>query len=252
MWMTRQTLLPGAIGALVLFAVAAPAMADLIVNGDFESTPNGKALRIDNKGQDWRESRRDGKAGTQMLKLSTKSIAGNATKKAMIKANPDRNTYLTQRLAEPMNGDFTISYDICVHDILRDDNRSAFFMIGSSEDGKRGPNSTGTERFVFLGFENAADAGRINLFAREGRLGWSERTLIAADLELDHWYTIVVRVFTKAGEYEVTVEGVTEPVALEAFTAGKKPPRKLTHLSFASWNDGAGTFYVDNVHGHRD
>ena len=29
--------------------------------------------------------------------------------------------------------------------------------------------------------------------------------------------------------------------------AGKGAPSKLTHVSFASWNDGPGTFYIDNV-----
>ena len=37
----------------------------------------------DSKGQDWYESRRDGKEGRALLKLSTKDIGGNATRKAV-------------------------------------------------------------------------------------------------------------------------------------------------------------------------
>jgi hypothetical protein len=38
------------------------------------------------------------------------------------------------------------------------------------------------------------------------------------------------------------------PVRVAAFHGkGAKPPTMLTHVSFASWNDGPGTFYVDNV-----
>ena len=31
-----------------------------------------------------------------------------------------------------------------------------------------------------------------------------------------------------------------------------KTPEQITHLSFASWNDGPGTFYVDNVTARGD
>jgi len=36
-------------------------------------------------------------------------------------------------------------------------------------------------------------------------------------------------------------------VELDAFSPSGKAPKRLTHISFASWNDGAGTFYIDNV-----
>jgi hypothetical protein len=164
----------------------------------------------------------------------------------MIKAHPELNTYLTQRFTEPQKGDFSVRYDIYVREILPDDNRSAFFFVGASRDKKNGPNSTGKERFIFLGFENAEQAGKINLFAREGKKKWEEKTIVAENLDLKTWYTIEVVVYTDAKAFEVTVEGVmTVPMELEAF--GSKPPTKLSHISFASWNDGAGTFYVDNV-----
>ena len=49
------------------------------------------------------------------------------------------------------------------------------------------------------------------------------------------------------GFYAVHVDGVSEPLELESFFTKGRTPSKLTHLSFATWNDGAGTFYVDNV-----
>jgi hypothetical protein len=37
---------------------------------------------------------------------------------------------------------------------------------------------------------------------------------------------------------------VSQPVELKAFG---RAPKSLSAISFASWNDGPGTFYVDNV-----
>ncbi len=245
----RSILMQGIVFALLAsVAVAAPPAKKLIVRGDFEGLKSGKQLRADNKGQDWYESRKDTKKGRALLILSKKKVGGNATQKAMIKADPDLNTYLSQRLGSPQKGTFTVQYDVYVRDILADDNRSAFFMIGDNKDGKNGPNSTGMERFVFMGFENAAEPGKVNLFAREGKTKWENKTLVARDLDVKKWYTVVVTVHVADEVYEVSVPGVTAaPVPLGAFQAGKKVPGRLTHVSFASWNDGAGTFYIDNV-----
>lgn len=223
----------------------APAAEGLIIDGNFSAAPNSASLRRDDKGQDWHESRRDTKEGRKLIFLSKKEIGGNNTQKAMIKGHPDLNTYLTQRFSSPQTGEFSVQYDVYVREILPDDNRSAFFMIGANRDKKNGPNSTGSERFVFLGFENADEKGKINLFAREGKKKWGDKTIVAANLDLGKWYTIEVVVHTDARAYEVTVKGVTEWLEVDAF--GSKPPKKLSHISFASWNDGAGTFYIDNI-----
>ncbi|MCP3860499.1 MAG: hypothetical protein GY704_12680, partial [Phycisphaeraceae bacterium] len=61
------------------------------------------------------------------------------------------------------------------------------------------------------------------------------------------WLTIGVRVTPEDGIYEVMVEGALDWFALDCFKHKGRIPKKRTHLSFASWNDGAGTFYVDNV-----
>jgi hypothetical protein len=226
------------------------AAADLLTDGDFEACPNGAALRRDDKGQDWYESRKDTKQGRTLLKLSTKDIGGNSTRKAMIKADPKFNTYLTQRLGSPQTGRFTVQFDIYVREILPTDNRSAFCFIGASKDKKAGPNSTGIERFVFLGFENGTAPGLINLFARQGKSAWKDKTILAKGLELGKWYTLALDVDPAGGTYSVKIVGLGDWIPVQAFGAKGKAPKKLTHLSFASWNDGAGTFYVDNVEAH--
>jgi len=236
------------LAAAAAVLAAGPSGKALLVDGDFEGIQAGKYLRRDDKGQDWYESRGDTKEGRNLLVLSTKKIGGNRTRKAMIKAHPDLNTYLTQRFARAQTGDFTVRFDVYIREILSDDNRSVFFLVGDDRDGKRGANSTGVERFVFMGFENALEPGKINLFAREAKTTWDQRTVVVRDLDLKTWYTVVVVVHTQDEIFEVAVEGVTpSPVPLEAFHAGRSVPKRLTHLSFASWNDGAGTFYVDNV-----
>ncbi len=221
--------------------------AELVPGGDFEDVKNGDTLRKDSKGLDWYESRKDTDAGSELLKLSKKSIKGNKTKKAMIKGHPDLNTYLTYRLAEPQNMSVTATYDILVKEILPDDNRSAFMFLGRVKDKKGGPNSTGKERFVFLGFENAAEAGKLNLFAREEGSKWSERTLVAEGLDTNTWYTIKVEANIPEAYYAVTIDGIVDAFELESHYYKGKTPDKISHISFASWNDGAGTFYVDNV-----
>jgi hypothetical protein len=237
-----------AISFLMLSAggVCPAAAAGLVKDGDFEACRSGKSLRRDSKGQDWYESRRDGK-GHSLLKLSTKSIGGNKTRKGMIEGNPDVNTYLSQRFTKPQFGRFLVRYDIYVREIFPDDNRSAFFFLGQIWDKKGGPNSTASERFAFLGFENADEEGKMKLFARESDSKWSERTIVVPDLDLRKWYTIAVDVDVEASIYRVKVEGVSDWFELESVYYKDETPAELTHLSFASWNDGAGTFYVDNV-----
>ncbi len=86
----------------------------------------------------------------------------------------------------------------------------------------------------------------LNLFAREGSDKWGDRTLIATDLAAEEWHHIEVAVDVPEGFYEVGVNGA-KPFELESFSTKGRTPSKLSHISFASWNDGPGTFYVDNV-----
>lgn len=239
-------------GLLLVDTVStARAQGPLLVDNDFEANKNGAALRKRERPQGWYESRRQSKAARKLLMLSTKKIGKNRTKKAMIKASPKFNTYLSQVLAAPQEERMALQWDIYVREILPPYNRAAFQMIGNASVKGRGPNGSGPERFVFLGFENAATPGLINLFAFEGRNPdqWDERTLLVPDLKLKRWHTIRVEVDISGQTYLVSVPGVTTaPIAVQAFKAKNKPvPKVLTHVSFASWNDGPGTFYVDNV-----
>ncbi len=234
----------------VLLGVRA-AGVPLITDGDFEASANSAALRKREAAGGWYESRRDGKEGRLLLSLSTKPVAGNATRKAMVKASAARNTYLTQQLSQPQQGRFSLQWDILVKEILPPFNRSAFQMIGNNTVRGRGPNGAGKERFVFLGFENATTPGKVNLFAYEGgdTDQWDTKRVLFSGLSLGKWYTVRVDVDVPGQAYTVSVEGQPGPgVRVAAFrTKGAKAPQALTHLSFASWNDGPGTFYVDNV-----
>lgn len=242
------TILKAAVLCALVALPALPALAgELVVDGSFEKQKNGNDLRRDSKGSDWYESRRDTKTGKLNLKLSTRDIGGNSTRKAMLKAHPDFNTYLSHRLTRPVDLVLTARFDIFVREILPDDNRSAMIMLGGIKDKRGGPNSTGRERFVFMGFENGEEPGTLNLFAREGQTKWAEKTVVAKGLQPETWYTIVIEANIPEGYYVVTIEGVTEPFEVESFFTRGRTPGKITHISFASWNDGAGTFYVDNV-----
>ncbi|MDM7914972.1 MAG: hypothetical protein ACE15D_03235 [Candidatus Eisenbacteria bacterium] len=239
---TRWTAVAVLIGAASVALAAAP---PLLSDGGFDGSTTSKLLRRNTKGQDWYESRYDVKGSRAMLKLDKTAIAGNATPKARIDGSAKFNTYLTQKFVKAQKTDFSFSCDICVQSIDPSFNRSAFILIGNDADKKNGPNSTGNERFVFLGFENSATKGKMNLFARQGKGAWEQRTVIARDLDLGRWYTIEGTVYPADGIYEVLVRSVTpKPVELKAFG---RAPKTLTAISFASWNDGPGTFYVDNV-----
>jgi hypothetical protein len=237
------------VGAATEACAADPKPAkNLVIDGDFEKIRDSAQLRRDDEGQDWNESRRQNREARGLLMLSTRTVAGNRTHKAMIKAHPELNTYLSQELAAPQDGSLRVRFDVCIREIRPEYNRSAFFFAGTSTDKKNGPNSTGSERFVFLGWENSDREGKLNLFAREGTTSWDQRTILAENLDQMAWHTITVDIDAAAATYTVKV-GKGEPSGpLKAFaTARTAPATPITHLSFASWNDGAGTFYVDNV-----
>ena len=94
---------------------------------------------------------------------------------------------------------------------------------------------------------SAAVATSVAPISAEPNAPLSHAAIVARELEPGRWYTITVDLWVADEVYEVSVEGVVELVPLDAFETKKKPPRSITHVSFASWNDGAGTFYVDNV-----
>lgn len=244
-----------ALAALLALSGGSPAGAQggMIVDGDFESIENGAALRRHRTTQCWYESRNSGgsQAARKMLTLSTKAVAENRTRKAMLKGSPKYNTYLSQSFAEPQRGRFALQWEIFVKEILPPFNRTGFQMLGSATAKGRGPNGSNPERFVFLGFENGGAPGRMNLFAYEGRdpAAWDRRTLVVSDLALGAWHTVRVDVDVPGQRYYVSVLGKTRTaVEVQAFrTKESSPPKFVSHVSFATWDDGPGTFYIDNV-----
>jgi hypothetical protein len=256
-WLRRAapaTLLTALMAAvLVLPGGSVRAQGGLIADGDFEGLETSGALRRHSGGQSWYESRNSSgpKQARQMLRLSTKPVGANATHKAMLKGDPQYNTYLSQNFSASQTGRFSLQWDIYVKEILPPFNRSAFQMIGNATAKGRGPNGSNGERFVFLAFENASTPGRVNLFACEGRdpAQWDRRTIVVPNLALEAWHAVRVDVDVAGKRYFVSVPGVTpQPVEVAAFrTKEQGPPSMLSHVSFATWNDGPGTFYVDNV-----
>ena len=137
--------------------------------------------------------------------------------------------------------------------ILDDTDRdhSAMMLIGDGGGTADGPNYAGSERFVYMAFWSPGGGGdpgdRMSLVALEpggSPLDSSSWTEIASGLSFDAWHTITVVCNLTSDTYDVYLNDDIAPVArIEAYTAKSS----LTHISFAQWADGAGTFYVDNV-----
>jgi len=230
-----------------LIVPAAKAQAPLLVDGDFEKDVSGTALRALEKPQGWYESRADGVKGPKLVLLSKKPVAGNATKKVWFKTSTKHNAYLSQAFSAPQSGKFSLKWDILVKSIHAKPNRAAFQLIGNDSVKGKGPDATGSERFVALAFENASAKGKINLIAMEGAA--AKPKVVVPNLDLAKWYTVQVDIDVQAKTYAVSVKGVTTaPVAVKAFVAKEKTvPSSLSHISFATWNDGPGSFMIDNV-----
>lgn len=232
---------------VVVPAAQAQTGEPMIIDGDFEQDMSGTGLRGLEKPRGWYESRGDGVKGPKLVRLTKKAIAGNATKKAFFKASRKANAYLSQAFPGPQTGKFSLQWDILVRRILPKPGRSAYMLVGNDAVPGKGPNATGTERFVFLAFENASPKGKLNLVAMESASG--KPRVVAPGLDAEKWYTVKVDIDVPGKSYAVTVPGVTSaPVTVKAFEPKEKTiPSSLTYLSFATWNDGPGTFFIDNV-----
>jgi len=212
----------------------------LIVDSDFEASADSTDLRDNTEGQDWYESRNDVPA---ILYLDETDVEGNAGKKAGFTEAID-NAYLTQEFSVAQTGSFSVQWDIYVDTIadIGDPDRTGFMLLGADLDASGGPSRSDGERFVYMAFhkDGGATTGTADLVAMSS---FSSFTTVAADLNLDQWYTIKVEVDVTAGTYDVYVDGVLVAADVAACTA----LASVTHISFAQWNDGAGAFYVDNV-----
>ncbi len=228
--------------------------APFLVDTDFEASTDSADLRADSAWQDWYESRGD---DSSLLKLNMSNVGGNDTQKAEFTASLTGNAYLTQEFGTPPTGTFTVQWKIFVDSILddADRDRSAFMLIGddsvnTGSDAGKGPNSTGDERFVFMAFYSpgGGDSGNtLSLIALEQGGTYNDSstwTEIASGLSFDTWHTITVTGDLNADTYDVTINNDASPAAtVDAVT----PKTSVTHISFAQWNDGAGSFFVDDV-----
>lgn len=217
--------------------------------------------------QDWYESRDGAEGGdATLLTLYEDPIDNNSTKKGALK-NHDigKNAYLTQDFGSPQSGMFGVSFEIYIDRIALNApdathiyNRTGFIFIGDNsedddaDDSGKGPNSTGSNRFVYMAFYSPDGGGdssgdTMNLIASEPGNGFndsSEWRVVASDLSFDAWHTIRAVGDLNTDTYEVYVNDDPVPQAtVTAYTA----KTSVTHISFAQWDDGAGAFYVDDV-----
>jgi hypothetical protein len=86
-------------------------------------------------------------------------------------------------------------------------------------------------------------SGTMDLVAVNRTGSFTSHWVIASGLSLKQWYTIKVVVNVPGGTYDVYVDGILQKAGVSSRIA----KTSVTHISFAQWNDGAGTFYVDNV-----
>jgi hypothetical protein len=222
-------------------AQGVPALEDFDFNGSIDSAD----LRADIAGQDWYESRQD---APSLVTLNFANLGGNGTAKAAFVASSAGNAYLSQEFVQPITHTATLQWDIYVASILNVSAapaRAAWMLVGDDTNSSRtGPNSDDSERFVYLGFYKygGGSSGTMDLVARARDDSWNNFTTVASNLRLKQWYTITVSVDLVAGTYDVYVDG-----NYQATVTSRNPKGSLTHISFAQWNDGAGSFYVDNV-----
>jgi hypothetical protein len=180
-----------------------------------------------------------------LLTLDETNIGGNGSKKAALAASATTNAYLSQAFTSVPTAQVSLSWDVYVDNILdgAERDRGALQLVGQDLDGTNGPNSTSTERFVFLAFyaPGGAETGAMSLIAREPGDDYANSTAwltVASDLELDHWYTSRS---TEVYRRHVRRVGTLRHTGVQAFL------RSGYHVSFAQWNDGSGAFFVDNV-----
>jgi len=233
----------------------------LLADADFEASTNSADLRLNSTVQDWYDSR-VGWSGsnTTLLTLNTQNVGGNSGKKAkmnqswLIDGKYVGNVYLSQEFVVPQPSIFSVEWDIYVDTILdySDVDRAAHMMIGADLDGSRGPSSSDPERFVVMGFYHqdgsTVPGDSMSLLAQEhedSMSNSSEWRVIANNLSMDKWYNIRLEVNVLEKNYDVYIDNVL--VAENVLAFDQYYMDQLTHISFATWNDGIGTFYIDNV-----
>jgi len=123
--------------------------------------------------------------------------------------------------------------------------RCGWMLIGDNSNPTRpGPNSDDSERFVYMAFikDGGGTDGTMNLIAIDNDDSWTSFTTVDTGLNLDQWYNIRVDLDLYADTYDVYVDDVYKMTLTSRITKDS-----VTHISFAQWDTGAGTFYVDNI-----
>ena len=222
---------------------------EVLVNGDFATETDSASLRSDDSGQDWYESRADtAPNGPNQLTLDETDIAGNATKKAKFNGTSTYNTYMSQALPSAITtGTFTVQWDIYVDSIVNvtATDRSGWMFLGNNSNGIQGPSSTDVERWAMLAWAKVGggDTGAVSLTYRDRDDALTAFSLASSTLALDTWYTIKLVGSPTTDTYDIYVNNMLQVSGATSRYANVDP----SYISFASWNDGAGTFYVDNV-----
>jgi hypothetical protein len=227
-----------------------PGCTAFLLDGDFDASPDSAALLANSKDQNWYESRQD---VPTLVTLDSADVGGNATKKAKLTAGTAGNAYLTQEFSAAQTQRFAAQWDIYVDSILdrpaSNYDRAAWVFIGDdtrTTPGRTGPNAEDSERFVYLGFYKAGGgaSGTMDLMVRESSTTAVTFRIVATGLSLKQWYTITVICDLVKSTYDVYVDG-----QFQRTVKARTPKSSVTHISFAEWpqDEGAATFYVDNV-----
>jgi hypothetical protein len=173
---------------------------------------------------------------------------GNATKKAKFTGTSSYNTYMSQALPATLSsGTFTVQWDIYVDSIVNvaATDRSGWMFLGNNSNGIQGPSSTDVERWAMLSWAKVGggDTGAVSLTYRDRDDALATFSLASSTLALDTWYTVKLVGSPTTDTYDIYVNDMLQVSGATSRYANVDP----SYISFASWNDGAGTFYVDNV-----
>jgi hypothetical protein len=222
-----------------------PENTQLIADGTFDVSLISQELRENAPYQDWYESRNQ---NPSLLILDENNVGGNTGKKALLSGNTssNQNVYLTQDFRVPLNESFSVQWDVYVERILNrttNPDRAAIMLIGDNVPfSNNGPNYQAVRNFAWLAFykDGGAEDGVADLVTT---INNGSEVILASGVSLDAWHTIRVDGDLITDKYDVYLDNILVGSGISARTN----KTSVTHISFAQWNDGAGTFYIDNV-----
>jgi len=218
----------------------------ILTDGDFDASADSADLRTNGDGYDWYESRAQ---APELLTLDETTVGTNSTKKAKITGDPSLNTYLSQELSTYPTESFIAQWDIYIDEINDIDagnpDRTGLTFFGDDSLGTNGPNSTNNERWMYLAWEKdgGGTTGPVTFAYRDADDIWTAFSVASSTLSMREWYTVKIVGDVTADTYDIYID---DQLQVSGATA-RYSAAALQYMSFASWNDGTGTFYVDNV-----